>query len=69
REAKSFAMGVLLREERKAAGLTQAQLAERVGKKREFISRIERDGSNITLTTLFEIAEKGLGKKITIQMH
>lgn len=33
-------------------------------KKRTYISRVENDGSNRILNTLFYIAEKGLGEKL-----
>ncbi|MBU6219661.1 MAG: DNA-binding protein [Bacteroidetes bacterium] len=38
-------------------------------KKRTYISRIENDGSNMTLKTLFEIVEKGLGGKVKISIQ
>ena len=38
-------------------------------KKREYISRIENNGSNLTLKTLYEIVEKGLGGKVKIQIE
>ena len=41
--------------------MTQEELAKKIDKKRSFISKVENDGSNITLTTLFDIVEKGLG--------
>jgi hypothetical protein len=40
-----------------------------VDKKRTYISRIENDGSNMTLKTLFEIVEKGLGGKVKISIQ
>jgi DNA-binding XRE family transcriptional regulator len=49
--------------------MTQTQLGELVDKKREYISRVENNGSNMTLKTLFEIVEKGLGGKIRIQIE
>ncbi len=48
--------------------MTQEQLAERVGKKREFISRIEHDGSNLTIKTLRDIVETGLGGTLKVEM-
>jgi hypothetical protein len=43
-------------------------LGQIVDKKRTYISRVENDGSNITLKTLFEIVEKGLGGKVKISI-
>ena len=41
---------------RLAAGLTQAQLAERIGTKQEYVARIEGKPTNITLKTLARLA-------------
>jgi hypothetical protein len=43
-------------------------LAQLVDKKRTYISRVENDGANMTLKTLYEIVEKGLGGKVRIQI-
>ena len=56
-------------EPREEKHLTQEQLAELVDKKRTYISRVENDGSNMTLKTLFEIVEKGLGGKVNISIQ
>ncbi|MCO4807144.1 MAG: helix-turn-helix transcriptional regulator [Flavobacteriales bacterium] len=68
REAESFKIGLLLREAREKKHLTQEDLAQLIDKKRTYISRVENDGSNITLKTLFDIVEKGLGGKVSIQI-
>ena len=68
REAQSFTIGLLLREAREKQNLTQQDLAQRIDKKRTYISRVENDGSNITLKTLYEIVEKGLGGKVNIRI-
>ena len=41
--------------------MTQEQLAELLDKKRTYISRVENEGSNMTLKTLYDMVEKGLG--------
>ena len=66
REFETFKIGILLRQARESKHLTQEELAKVIDKKRTYISRVENDGSNITLKTLFEIVEKGLGGKVTI---
>jgi transcriptional regulator with XRE-family HTH domain len=48
--------------------MTQEHLASLVNKKRTYISRVENDGSNLTLKTLFDIVEKGLGGKVNISI-
>jgi transcriptional regulator with XRE-family HTH domain len=69
REFESFKIGLLLKKAREEKHLTQEQLAALVDKKRTYISRVENDGSNMTLKTLFEIVEKGLGGKVNISIH
>jgi DNA-binding XRE family transcriptional regulator len=69
RDFEGFKIGLLLKKAREDKHLTQTQLGELVYKKREYISRIENNGSNLTLKTLFEIVEKGLGGKINIQIE
>ncbi|MDK2979369.1 MAG: hypothetical protein PWP52_2083 [Bacteroidales bacterium] len=68
RETESFKIGLLLRKAREERHLTQQQLGEIINKKRTFISRVENDGSNITLKTLYDIVEKGLGGKVNISI-
>ena len=69
REVESFKIGLLLKKAREDKHLTQLELAELVDKKREYISRIENNGSNLTLKTLFDIVEKGLGGKVKISIE
>lgn len=68
RDFKSFKIGLLLRKAREEKKLTQEQLAELLDKKRTYISRVENNGSNLTLKTLFDIVEKGLGGKVNISI-
>jgi putative DNA-binding protein len=69
RELDVLRIGILIRNARKESNLTQAELAERIGKKRAFISRVENDGSNLTIATLLDIVEKGLGKKLSFDIQ
>lgn len=69
RDFESFKIGILLRKAREDRHLTQSELAELVDRKREYISRIENNGSNLTLKTLFDIVEKGLGGKVKISIE
>lgn len=69
REVETLKIGLLLRQAREAKHMTQEELAKVIDKKRTYISRVENDGSNITLKTLFEIVEKGLGGKVTIGIN
>ncbi len=69
RDLESIKIGILLRKAREEKNLTQAQLAELVDKKRTYISRVENNGSNLTLKTLYDIVEKGLGGKVNISIE
>ncbi len=68
REVESFKIGLILRKAREERHLTQEQLGDLVDKKRTYISRVENDGSNMTLKTLFDIVEKGLGGRVNISI-
>ena len=68
-KAKAFAIGELIKEERKLANLTQEQLAAKIGAKKSFISRIENGHSDIQLSTLFKLIEFGLGRKINLTIQ
>ncbi|MGM9845739.1 MAG: helix-turn-helix domain-containing protein [Muribaculaceae bacterium] len=68
-ELEALRIGFKIREARQSLNLTQEQLAERVNKKRPFISKIENDGENITLRTLFDIVERGLGGRLIINLE
>lgn len=68
-KAKSFAIGVIIKEERKLAHLTQEQLADKIGAKKSFISRIENGHSDIQLSTLYRLIEFGLGRKINFTIQ
>lgn len=69
RDFESFKIGLLLREAREEKNLTQEQLGILVDKKRTYISRVENNGSNLTLKTLYDIVEKGLGGKVKISIE
>ena len=69
RVAEAFKIGLLLKKARESRKLTQEELGKIIDKKRTYISRVENDGSNITLSTLFEIVEKGLGGKVNISIE
>ncbi|MBY5959695.1 helix-turn-helix transcriptional regulator [Membranicola marinus] len=69
RNFDSFKIGLLLRNARKEKNMTQKELGELIDKKRTYISRVENDGSNLTLKTLFDIVEKGLGGKVNITIE
>ena len=65
---ESFKIGLLLKKAREEKNMTQQQLGDILNKKRTYISKVENNGSNLTLRTLFDIVEKGLGGKVNISI-
>lgn len=68
RELEALRIGFKIRTAREQQSLSQEEVARRINKKRTFISKVENDGENITLKTLFEIVERGLGGKLRISV-
>ena len=68
-DAMAFRLGVLLKEARKEAHMTQAELAEKSGTKKSYISRIESGKSEIQLSTFYRILKIGLGKDLQISIE
>lgn len=68
-ELATLRVGIQIRNAREARKMTQSQLAEKIGKERSFISKVESDGKNLTLSTLYDIVTKGLGGKLNIQVQ
>ncbi|MDD5456840.1 MAG: helix-turn-helix transcriptional regulator [Candidatus Margulisbacteria bacterium] len=67
KDFEEFRMGQMLQKERKKAGITQSEVAEKTNIKRSSISRIERHGKDIKLSTLKKIAG-ALGKRLVIHI-
>ena len=65
---EDFKIGVLLRQVREAAGLTQEQLARKMNTKKSVISRMENHADDIRLSTLRRYAE-ALGADIKIRVE
>lgn len=65
----AFRLGVMLKEARKEAKLTQEELAERTGTKKSYISRIERGLSDIQLSTYHRLIRQGLGRELKIRIE
>ena len=68
-ELSNLRIGLQIRNAREAMKMTQSELAKKIGKERSFISKVEREGSNLTLSTLYDIVTKGLGGKLDVQVR
>lgn len=64
-ECEAFVLAERIKEERLKAGLTQQQLAEKIGTKKSYISRLENGKCDIQLSTLYKIFQ-GLGKRVSV---
>jgi DNA-binding XRE family transcriptional regulator len=67
KETEAFCLAQTLREERIRAGLTQQQLAEKIGTKKTYISRLENGKADVQFSTLFRIFE-GLVRRICLSI-
>lgn len=66
-ECDAFIIGERIKGERLKAGLTQEQLADRIGTKKSFISRVERGRADIQLSTLVKLF-RGLGRRVSVRV-
>jgi ribosome-binding protein aMBF1 (putative translation factor) len=62
-----FKIGVVLKQARESAGLTQEELALRLRTKKTAISRIENHAEDIKLSTLEKVAH-ALGKRLHVKI-
>lgn len=65
---ENFKLGALLQEARLEKGMTQAELAEKVGTTKSYISKIENNVKEVRLSTLQKIVQLGLGGQIDLSI-
>lgn len=65
---ENFKLGILLHEARKKKGMTQQELALKVGTSKSYISKIENDVKEVRISTLKKIIEEGLGGKLELSV-
>ena len=65
---ESFKIGALIHEARLEKGLTQQELAEKVGTTKSYISRLENNVKEVRLSTLQKIVELGLGGQLELSI-
>jgi DNA-binding XRE family transcriptional regulator len=66
---EAFKIGALLHEARLRSGLTQQELADKVGTTKSYISKIENNVKEARLSTLQKIVELGFGGKIELSIN
>ena len=64
-----FKWGALIQETRLELGMTQEQLAERVGTTKSYISKIENNIKEARISTLQKIIELGFGGKLELSIR
>ena len=65
---EDFKIGVLLQEARLEKGLTQEELATKVGTTKSYISKIENNIKEARISTLKKIVELGLGGHLDLSI-
>lgn len=66
---ENFKLGTMLQEARLEKGLTQAELAEKVGTTKSYISKIENNIKEVRLSTLQKIVQLGLGGQLDFSIR
>lgn len=65
---ENFKIGALIHEARVEKGLTQEQLAEKVGTTKSYISKIENNVKEVRISTLQMIVELGLNGQLQLSI-
>ena len=65
---ETFKLGALLHQARIEKGMTQAELAEKVGTTKSYISKIENNVKEVRLSTLQRIVHLGLGGSLDLSI-
>ena len=65
---EDFKLGALLHQARIEKGMTQSELAEKVGTTKSYISKIENNIKEVRLSTLQKIVQLGLGGKLDLSI-
>jgi len=65
---ESFKIGALIHEARLEKGLTQEELADKVGTTKSYISKIENNIKEVRFSTLKKIVELGLGGQLELSI-
>jgi len=66
---EAFKIGAMIHQTRIEMGMTQEQLADKVGTTKSYISKIENDIKEARLSTLQKIIEIGFGGKLELNIR
>lgn len=65
---EAFKIGALIHDTRIEMGMTQEQLAEKVGTTKSYISKIENNLKEVRISTLQKIIELGFGGRLELNI-
>ena len=65
---QDFKLGVLIQEARHKKGMTQQELADKVGTTKSYISKIENNIKEARLSTIQKIVELGFGGELELSI-
>ena len=65
---ENFKVGAMIHAARLEKGLTQAELADKVGTTKSYISKLENNIKEVRLSTLQKIVELGLGGELQLSI-
>ncbi|MDD3787185.1 MAG: helix-turn-helix transcriptional regulator [Petrimonas sp.] len=65
---ENFKIGVMIQQARLEKGLTQEELAEKVGTTKSYISKIENNIKEVRISTLQKIVELGFGGHLDLSI-
>ena len=66
---ENFKIGALIHEARIEKGLTQEELARKVGTTKSYISKIENNIKEVRISTLQKIVQLGLGGELELSIR
>lgn len=65
---EAFKIGALIHDTRVETGMTQEQLAEKVGTSKSYISKIENNIKEARISTLQKIIKLGFGRRLELNV-
>jgi len=66
---ENFKLGALIQEARLEKGMTQEELANRIGTTKSYISKIENNIKEVRFSTLQKIVKLGLGGQLQLSIR
>ena len=68
-ELEGLHLGEAVRAARKAQGMSQTALAQRIGMSKSYLSRLESNAAEARISTLRKVVEEGLGGKLRVTIE